>query len=285
MKKLLLIALAFVTLSATAGNMTTKLVVNNPICYGTSDGSIELYVFGGTPPFTYTWDNGLPPVATHTGLAAGSYSFTVSDNIGDVVNGTVVVAQPDEILATPTILDVTTQGGNDGAIGLYVTGGTPAFAFNWSNNVQDRNISRLTAGTYSVEITDAAGCMKTFSFVVNEPNGFIAQKPEEKYLVSKGSFHGSNNTGKGAEHTGIEEEKQVVTNVYPNPANNFFNITLQQGAENQIALINPNGQIVAQQQASSGETQLNVSDVPNGNYILSIRNENGITNKMVSVLK
>lgn len=285
MKKVLLIALAIVSLSA-FGNMTTKLVVNNPVCHGESTGSIELYVFGGTAPLTYTWDNGLPSGSAHHNLAAGTYSFTVTDFTGDVVSGSVIVAQPADISVTPNIIDASSPGANDGSIGLTVTGGTPIYAFSWSNDVYDRNISGLTAGTYTVDITDEAGCSKTFQFIVKEPNGYIAEKPQDKFIASKGKFHdGDNNLAKGAAPTGVEDVKNSPTLVYPNPATNLFNISLQPGTNTQIALITPNGQVVAQQNTDNNQTQLNVSDLPNGNYILSIRNEYGMTNKLVSVLK
>ncbi|MBL0308502.1 MAG: T9SS type A sorting domain-containing protein [Bacteroidetes bacterium] len=285
MKNLFLFALALISLSVSAGNMTTKLIVNNPICHSGNDGTIDLFVFGGNAPLTYTWDNGLPATASHSNLAAGTYSFTVTDSTGDVVSGSVVIAEPNDIAVTPNVLDVTTPGGNDGSIGLNVGGGTPIYAYSWSNNVHDRNISSLTSGTYDVEITDAAGCSKTFSFLVSEPNGFLIEKPEVKYLISKGSFQDGNNYAKNGGATGVEDVKQGTVLVYPNPANNFFKIALQPGTETQIALMTPNGQVVAQKNATTTETEMNVSGLPNGNYIMSIRNESGVTNKLVSVLK
>jgi hypothetical protein len=56
-----------------------------------TDGSIDLTVGGGTPPYTYSWTNGAPSVEDPTGLAGGSYDVTVTDANGCTITDTYVV--------------------------------------------------------------------------------------------------------------------------------------------------------------------------------------------------
>ncbi len=67
-------------------------------------------------------------------------------NEASLVSVTVDVVQP-----------VSCFGSDDGAIGISVDGGTPPLDFLWSNEAKAEDIENLTAGTYKVTVTDAAG--------------------------------------------------------------------------------------------------------------------------------
>ncbi len=58
--------------------------------------------------------------------------------------------------------------GNNGSIDLTVSGGTAPWVFNWSNGATTEDISGLTAGTYSVTVTDGVGCITSVSIIVND---------------------------------------------------------------------------------------------------------------------
>ncbi len=60
-------------------------------------------------------------------------------------------------------------GGNNGSINLTVSGGTPAYSFNWSNGATTEDLNNLPAGTYTVTVTDAIGCTRTLSQVITQP--------------------------------------------------------------------------------------------------------------------
>ncbi len=70
-----------------------------------------------------------------------------------------------------SLVKPTCAGYNDGKIGLSVVGGTPPYTYQWSNNAQTRAIKNLTAGNYTVVITDANLCADTLTVALNEPNG------------------------------------------------------------------------------------------------------------------
>jgi gliding motility-associated-like protein len=160
----------------------TQLVVTyvqtNVTCFGGSDGAINVAVSGGTPNYTYAWSDG-PTVEDRTGLTAAAYVLTVTDNNGCEEIISVTITQPALLTVAESITDVSCNGGNDGAITLLVNGGTTPYFFNWSNLSSSQNLAGLTAGTYSVTVTDINGCEAFGNYTVNEPPGYT-------YLWSNG---------------------------------------------------------------------------------------------------
>ncbi|RMG94982.1 MAG: hypothetical protein D6706_12915, partial [Chloroflexi bacterium] len=137
-------------------------------CNGLCDGAADLTVVGGTPPYTYAWTGGYTTEDLN-GLCPGTYSVTVTDNTGYTVSASVNIDQPAPLSVNGTVADVRCFNGSDGAIDLTVSGGTPPYAFLWSNSVQTEDISGLTVGNYSVTVTDTHNCQATLSFQVNQP--------------------------------------------------------------------------------------------------------------------
>ena len=121
---------------------------------------------GGTPPYTFTWSNG-----TGTNFTAGTYTVTVTDANGCYVVDTFVIDADDPISITINHTDVICYGGNDGSINVSVAGGTPPYTFSWSNDptLNDSIQNNLTAGTYTVTITDSLGCEESHSITINQP--------------------------------------------------------------------------------------------------------------------
>ena len=157
--------------------------VTDIICFANSSGAISTTVSGGVAPYTYDWSNGFatPNIA---GLLAGTYSLTVTDNNGCSTVSSFVVTAPSAINNTPTISHVTSNGGSDGSINLTVSGGTAPYSYNWSAGlppIEDQ--VNLTAGTYSVTITDANGCSDVLSsLVVAQPGPLVAQGNQSDVL-------------------------------------------------------------------------------------------------------
>ncbi|GDX52994.1 hypothetical protein LBMAG27_20410 [Bacteroidota bacterium] len=138
---------------------------SNVGCYGSSNGSIDLTVTGGTGPYTYEWTNE-ETTQDITGLTAGTYGVVVNDANGCPAIDSVTLTQPDTLVSTlisPTFnggFNVTCLG-NDGSIDLTITGGTAPFIYLWSTGATTQDLSGLSAGTYDVTITDANGCTST----------------------------------------------------------------------------------------------------------------------------
>lgn len=124
---------------------------------GTSNGSAALAISGGVAPFNILWSNG-GTGNTISGLAPGNYGVTVTD-----ANGCGATAQT-TIGGSPAI-DLMITGVNAGcaangsATAMVTPGsGTPPFTYQWSNGATTSIINNLTAGAYSVTVTDAVGC-------------------------------------------------------------------------------------------------------------------------------
>jgi gliding motility-associated-like protein len=149
-----------------------RLVSVTPVsCYGRNNGSASVEVYGGTAPYTYTWDT--DPVQTGpiaTNLQAGTYNVRVEDALGHTDELPVTIAQPLSALsATTSVTNVLCRGESSGSIEINVTGGTAPYSFLWSNDATTRNIIEVPAKQYTVNITDANGCSLIIGAKIEEP--------------------------------------------------------------------------------------------------------------------
>lgn len=131
-------------------------------------GSVTATPSGGTPPYTYLWTPGGQTTATVTGLSAGTYSVHVSDSNGcnyyavDSI-GTIASSIIGRISTTPYYC-----AGNPGSATAIVSGGNPPYTYLWTPGGQTTaTVSSLSAGSYSLTVTDSTGCSNTFSASVS----------------------------------------------------------------------------------------------------------------------
>lgn len=76
---------------------------------------------------------------------------------------------PCNLQVSGLVSDVSCNGGADGAVDFTVTGANGVVTYAWSNGATTEDVSGLSAGTYSVTITDSYGCSESASFTVAEP--------------------------------------------------------------------------------------------------------------------
>ncbi len=126
-------------------------------CNGGNDGSIVFLPAGGNTPYTYSWSNGMTSQSI-SGLAAGSYSVTLTDSYNCPYTESFVVNQPTNVNPAANWTDETVAGANDGIINLSVSGGTAPYTYLWSNGATTANLNGLSPGVYSCTVTDANGC-------------------------------------------------------------------------------------------------------------------------------
>lgn len=145
-----------------------SLTVNNIVCTSEQIGTITAVVAGGTMPYTYAWSNG-ETTETIANLPAGSYTVTVTDANGCIVEATTGVAQiPNlELMASKT--DVTCFGANDGTATVVASGDSPPYMYAWSNGEITDMITGLAPGTYTVTVTGTAGCVGEASVTIGSP--------------------------------------------------------------------------------------------------------------------
>jgi hypothetical protein len=140
-------------------------VISNVSCNGGADGCINLNVSGGTPPYTFLWNNAIT-TQNICGLVAGTYSVTVTDSLANSTQVIFTVIEPSPIVITDNVTNATCNGGCDGEIVISVIGGTPPYQYNWSNGQTAQNVTGACPGTYSVTVVDGSGCAATNVFIV-----------------------------------------------------------------------------------------------------------------------
>lgn len=143
----------------------------NVSCYGGNDGTATAAVASGQAPYTYAWNSG-QTTATINNLIIGNYVVTVRDSRGCISIANVTISQPDSLLLVIQDTDsVSCFGGNDGMIDILADGGSGNYQYAWNTNpVQTTDsIGGLTAGTYTILVTDANNCTLTRSITIYEP--------------------------------------------------------------------------------------------------------------------
>lgn len=155
----------------------TAVVVTNATCL--VGGSATVTASGGTPPYTYLWDNG-QTTATATSLGAGPHSVAVTDAAGCVATAFVMIAQTQGPTVTATIVNQATCT-TAGSATATATGGAGGYVFLWSNGQNTATATNLSAGTFTVTATDAAGCSATAQVT-------ITQSGAPTIIVSPGSL-------------------------------------------------------------------------------------------------
>jgi len=241
------------TLTGTNGTCTdtASLVITQPSavtftdvttgvqCNGDSTGSCTLTLSGGTPNYSVSWAAGGTGL-TNTALSGGVNSFTISDANGCVTPGTITVTEPSTLTLTSTITPESL--GNDGAIDLSVSGGTPTYSYLWSNAATSQDLSALIAGTYGVTVTDANGCTTTLSNVVNSVVGLD------------------------------EKNNQFGFTLSPNPSSGQFTIKLSNfDTNNSVQIFDVLGKKIFESKNIGPSTKINLNE-RNGVYLVKITN-------------
>jgi gliding motility-associated-like protein len=145
----------------------TKTDVN---CPGAANGSATVTVSGGTQPYTYFWSN-FTISQSINGVSGGTYYVIVKDKNNCELRDSIIIAEPQPIIVTPTIINVSCNGGNNGAVFVTVSGGTPNYNYAWSNGATSDTVTGLTSGQYTLTVTDANNCTQIISINITQPVG------------------------------------------------------------------------------------------------------------------
>ncbi len=148
-------------------SLTINVDVTNVSCFGLSNGVATAMIVGGSAPYTYNWSNGSKTPSVN-GLPFGNYSVTVTDAAGCTSNKQFTVSQPSAIGITINITNPNCNSGK-GSMTANVTGGTAPYTYIWSNAGNATTISNLSAGSYSVTVTDSKNCTTNSSGQISVP--------------------------------------------------------------------------------------------------------------------
>ena len=149
-------------------------IINQPSCHSDRDGSAEIRVQGGSPPYSYFWSNGSNR-SSIVNVVAGTYSVLITDSKLCPYNYSINITEPDVVkLDTVAGLtnNVTCNGLADGQIKVKRIGGNGGPTnFVWSPTVsQTDSAGGLKAGTYSIVASDIKGCADSIQFNLTQPD-------------------------------------------------------------------------------------------------------------------
>jgi gliding motility-associated-like protein len=181
-------------ISNLTGPSITSVDSVNVTCFGGADGSIDIVASGVSQPFTYSWSTLPDTTPSVSGLSAGSYTLTVTDNAGCIAVRTVVLTQPAAFVINSVIpqnnppYNISCNGLTDGSLNLSVNGGTAPYSFVWSNGAITQNLLNIPAGVFTVVITDDNNCTATSSFTLTEPPLLIADAGSDVIVCGQASL-------------------------------------------------------------------------------------------------
>ncbi len=227
-------------------------------CNGAADGEILITPTGGTPPYTYNWSTGAN-TEDLTGLSAGTYEGTITDANGcTLASGPVSIVEPAPILLSAIHVDATpTGGGSDGSIDLMVSGGTAPYSYLWNTGATTEDLTGVTLGSYMVTVTDANGCVETYTQAVG-------------------------NTAV------VDIEELQKFELFPNPTSGQTQVVLEfeRPVDLSIRIVNVLGQVIFEEsdnQVKSNQYSIDMNKAAAGTYFVHLQVEGAINTKQLIV--
>jgi large repetitive protein len=164
-----------VTVANLAGPSATVSSSNNVSCNGQNDGSATVVVSGGTAPFTYSWAPSGGSLPTATNLTAGNYVLTATDVNGCAATTSVTITEPLLLNTSFAGTNPSCAGVCDGSVTTSTTGGTAPYTYLWTpGGMTTANVTGLCAGSYTLQVTDAHGCVVYKNVNLTDPVAITA---------------------------------------------------------------------------------------------------------------
>ena len=218
---------------------TITVTSNDVSCNGDADGDIVV-IAGGTS-YTYTWSNG-PITANQSGLSGGTYTLTVSDSGCDGY-ASVDISENDAVFVTITTTDETSAGADDGTALAVGSGGDGNLTYDWGSAGSNDYIFGLSAGSYTVTVTDGSGCVATATAIVSEP-------------LSIG-----------------ELDNSIELLLYPNPNNGTFVVSISKEGNYNVVVRNVIGQTKENVDLNGTNKEISLNSIEAGIYFVTIKSE------------
>ena len=195
-----------VTITST-GNATTNITAQtNILCFGGTNGSATANTTGGVAPYNYVWTGTTGTLQTHngisspdslTGIAAGTYTVTVTDNTGCVIAQTVTITQPAQLAISVVNSTNATCGNNNGTATVAATGGTigSGYIYSWApSGGTTAGATGLGANTYTITVTDANACAATTTVVITNTTSPVISIASQTNVLCNGDNTGAATT-------------------------------------------------------------------------------------------
>ena len=146
---------------------SASAVAANLSCFGLANGSVDLTASNGTAPYTYAWSNN-QATEDLSNLAAGTYTCTVTDNLGCTTTASATVTEPPPLSVTVGGNNVLNCATINVTIAANVVGGTSPYTYNWSFGETTEFSVFTSPGNYGLTVTDQNGCTAAANVLVLE---------------------------------------------------------------------------------------------------------------------
>ena len=233
--------------------------LNYVSCFGLSDGFIDGTTIGGQPPFTYLWSTGDTTLDLFN-IPSDMYIFSLNDSNNCFFTDTIVVFEPSELIAdisfdSTNLVSIGSGGTVPYTYDIYGPSGS-LFASTSNNMGVSFSINPTLPGTYILVVTDANGCVDS----------------SEVYIVSSNMS---------------EIESIGNLNIYPNPSNDLFNISLDNLMKQKIIISVHNvlGELVYikdfDPMIGDFSTSINLQDFGPSIYFIEFKSDIFLINKKI----
>lgn len=167
-----------ITISEPTAPLLVSIIGNDTVqCSNSADGQLIAIATGGTGFINYSWNSAPVQINdTAINLTGGNYTVTVTDSLGCVAsaNANIIAPPPFNFTINASLYpggdNVSCFGLSDGSISATVNGGNGGNSYHWiPNNDTTLSIANLSAGTYTLTVTDSLGCTDNSSITLSEP--------------------------------------------------------------------------------------------------------------------
>lgn len=294
-----------ITNNGAPGNLNLTMI---PVsCYNGNNGAATANMNGGQQPYTYLWSNG-GTNATITGLSPGNYSVTVTTANGCTSTGMINVTAPaSPLAATSSQTNITCNGLMNGAASVNVSGGTAPYFYAWSNGGTNATVNNLSPGNYSVQIMDGEGCTLSSNFNITQPSPLVIDVSSSNDITCFGANNGNitvnagggtspytylwSNSSNGNSINNLVAGNYSVLVTDANGCTNLFNTTIAEplplnvtvtsnnitcnGAMDGSAMSFASGGTGAYNFSwNTGQTTPSINSLDNGNYTVTVTDQN-----------
>ncbi len=157
-------------------SVATNVISTSLNCNSVCSGSAGVTPLTGTAPFTYLWQPGGVTTASISNVCADTFVVTTTDANGCAKSDSIIITEPTSLAVTiSSVTNVLCNGNNNGSASLTASGGTPPYTYAWlPAGGNSASASNLTAGNYSMTVTDANFCDHIVNINISEPPALTA---------------------------------------------------------------------------------------------------------------
>ncbi|MBT7480997.1 MAG: T9SS type A sorting domain-containing protein [Flavobacteriales bacterium] len=274
----------------------------NSTCPNSTDGSVQLSISGGTPPYTENWGINNP-----NNLSSGIFNYTITDNNQCVDSLEIVISSVSNISVQEFITDISCFGFCDGNANLYISAGIAPYSVNWNSFFSDS----LCEGDYYYTITDSLQCVYSDSIHITEPSDLnlsVSQQTSQltanvsggnppytyqwwnnsgnlgtfsaEFIFSAGTYYcivfdvnlcHSDTVMYFVSEVGLEENSNNNFDVYPNPFSDNIHILFNNSESKNIKIFDAIGQVVFRKTTFEKSIDIDTKRFANSIYFIEIK--------------